>query len=128
MPAPQLPHGTRAYRLSSNRVHPSLHTLVGQPNTCVDRMIGEGGLPRVPEPLDLGIALALERGRGDESFVEDLTIDHPGRHAMFIVRLDGEVVTVTNTFDAAALYAEGIRGVGHRVAIKIGRASCRERV
>jgi hypothetical protein len=38
---------------------------------------------------------------------------------MFIVRLDGEVVTVTNTFDSAAWYADGIRGVGHRVAITL---------
>ncbi|MFZ5861678.1 MAG: hypothetical protein ACOYXR_02330 [Nitrospirota bacterium] len=36
---------------------------------------------------------------------------------MFIVRLDGEVVTVTNTFHSAAGYADGIRGVGHRIAI-----------
>jgi hypothetical protein len=41
---------------------------------------------------------------------------------MFIVRLDGEVVTVTNTFDSAAWYADGIRGVGHRVAITLASA------
>ena len=38
---------------------------------------------------------------------------------MFIIRLDGEVVMVTNTFDSATLYAEGIRGVGRRVAITL---------
>jgi hypothetical protein len=38
---------------------------------------------------------------------------------MFIVKLDGEVVTVTNTFDSATLYAEGIRKVGHRVVIAL---------
>jgi hypothetical protein len=54
-----------------------------------------------------------------ESSVEDLTIDRPGRHAMYIVRLDGEVVTVTNTFDSATLYAEGIRGVGRRISITL---------
>ncbi len=38
---------------------------------------------------------------------------------MYIVRLDGEVVTVTNTFDSATLYAEGIRGVGRRISITL---------
>ena len=38
---------------------------------------------------------------------------------MFIIRLNGEVVMVTNTFDSATLYAEGIRGVGRRVAITL---------
>ena len=38
---------------------------------------------------------------------------------MFIIRIDGEVVMVTNTFDSATIYAEGIRGVGRRVAITL---------
>ncbi len=38
---------------------------------------------------------------------------------MYIVRLDGEVVTVTNTFDSATLYADGIRAVGRRVSITL---------
>lgn len=54
-----------------------------------------------------------------ESSVEDVTIDRTGRRVMFIVRLDGEVVMVTNTFDSATLYAEEIRGVGRRVAITL---------
>ncbi|HET8761334.1 MAG TPA: hypothetical protein VFN94_09705 [Nitrospiria bacterium] len=38
---------------------------------------------------------------------------------MYIIKLDGEVVTVTNSFDSAACYADGIRGVGRRVAITL---------
>jgi hypothetical protein len=36
---------------------------------------------------------------------------------MFIVKIDGEAVAVTNTFDSAASYADGVRGAGHRVTI-----------
>jgi hypothetical protein len=38
---------------------------------------------------------------------------------MYIIKLDGEVVTVTNTFASAASYADVIRSVGHRVAISL---------
>ena len=73
-----------------------------------------------PSHWTLASLLLHSAGEGRiESSVEDVTIDRPGRLAMFIVRLDGEVVTVTNTFDAAVLYAEGIRGVGRRVAITL---------
>ena len=68
----------------------------------------------------LALLLLQSVGEGrSQSSIEDVTIDQPGRPAMFIIRLDGEVVMVTNTFDSATLYAEGIRGVGRRVAITL---------
>ncbi len=38
---------------------------------------------------------------------------------MYIIKLDGKVVSVTNTFDSAASYADGIRSVGRRIAITL---------
>ncbi len=36
---------------------------------------------------------------------------------MFLIKYDGEATAVTNTFDSAALYADGIRQPGHRITI-----------
>lgn len=37
---------------------------------------------------------------------------------MFVVRIDGAESAVMNSFDSAAVYADGIRGPGRRVTIK----------
>jgi hypothetical protein len=36
---------------------------------------------------------------------------------MYLIKYDGQATAVTNTFDSAALYAEGIRQPGHRITI-----------
>lgn len=36
---------------------------------------------------------------------------------MFLIKCDGEATAVTNTFDSAASYADGIRQPGHRITI-----------
>lgn len=38
---------------------------------------------------------------------------------MFIVKIDGKAAAVTNTFDSAASYADGIRAAGRRVTIAL---------
>jgi len=38
---------------------------------------------------------------------------------MFVVTIDGKESAVMNSFDSAALYADGVRGPGHRVTIKL---------
>lgn len=36
---------------------------------------------------------------------------------MYVIKLDGEARAVTNSFDSAASYADGIRQPGHRITI-----------
>jgi hypothetical protein len=36
---------------------------------------------------------------------------------MYLIKYDGEATAVTNTFDSAASYADGIRQPGHRITI-----------
>jgi hypothetical protein len=36
---------------------------------------------------------------------------------MFLIKYDGKATAVTNTFDSAASYADGIRQPGHRITI-----------
>ena len=36
---------------------------------------------------------------------------------MYLIKLDGEATAVTNSFDSAASYVDGIRQPGHRITI-----------
>jgi len=38
---------------------------------------------------------------------------------MFVVKLDGDVVALTNTLGSAAVYVDGIRRYGHTVTITV---------
>jgi hypothetical protein len=38
---------------------------------------------------------------------------------MFIVKIDGQDAAVTNTFESAALYVDGLRGAARRVTIRV---------
>lgn len=36
---------------------------------------------------------------------------------MFAIKIDGKTAAVTNSFDSAVTYADGIRSTGHRVTV-----------
>lgn len=36
---------------------------------------------------------------------------------MFAIKIDGKTAAVTNSFDSAVSYADGIRAAGHRVTV-----------